>query len=216
MDSLSAEQVHRDPSILERVKDDPEAILHIVENVLRERWIEAEQYIDPHPEWFYRYREFLLNNTCADEDGYQTSLEKYEECDYDEYTYNEYTYIENFIGSPKYAYLYVKQHLETRCIQAEEIIIKDPYYAYLYARDVIKGRWIQAEEIIASHPPSAYLYAKDIIGDQWPQAEKVVSTSPKWYALFCQIKPTAYLLPKPLQSSGWKPLFNTASMMLTT
>jgi hypothetical protein len=56
----------------------------------------------------------------------------------------------------------------------EHIILKDPYYSFLYARNVIHGRWLEAEDIIKERPESTFEYATDIIKDRWPEAEDTI------------------------------------------
>jgi hypothetical protein len=68
----------------------------------------------------------------------------------------------------------------------EPFIIKGPYCAYLYARDVIKDRWIEAEPIIINDSSWAYYYARNLIKGRWIEAENIISTNSEYayrYAL---------------------------------
>ena len=51
----------------------------------------------------------------------------------------------------------------------EKIIIKNPQYAYMYARDVIQNRWIEAEDIISTSSCYTYRYSRDVIQGKLPE-----------------------------------------------
>jgi hypothetical protein len=82
---------------------------------------------------------------------------------------------------PKYAYMYVRDVLESRFIDAEPHIMKNPFYAYAYALHILNGRWHEAEKYIMDKPEAAFYYARDIIKGRWPEAEPTIMVNP-WHA----------------------------------
>ena len=83
--------------------------------------------------------------------------------------------------SPARAYWYIKDVIKDRLEEAEETIKKDPYWAYWYARNIIKGRWGEAEEIIKKDSEHAYWYARYVIKDRWPEAEEYIKKGKFWW-----------------------------------
>jgi hypothetical protein len=62
---------------------------------------------------------------------------------------------------------------DKRITYLEKKIIKNPELAYVYARDVINKRWLEAEKGIAKYPNLIYEYAKNVIKNRWPQDEEI-------------------------------------------
>lgn len=62
------------------------------------------------------------------------------------------------ITTPTQAYNFAKR-TGVRYPEAEQLIMTDPHTAYLYARDVIKGRWLEAEPFIEKNEYVWGLYA---------------------------------------------------------
>jgi len=83
--------------------------------------------------------------------------------------------------TPEEAYIKCEYKINKKL---ELIIIKNPYYAYLYARDVIKGRWIEAEEIISTDSECAYYYSRAVIKGRWTEAEDIISTNSYYSFLY--------------------------------
>jgi len=74
--------------------------------------------------------------------------------------------------TPESAYMYAKDIIKGRWVEAESIIKQEPEYAFFYALDVIKGRWVEAESIIKQNPRYAYDYARDVLKCSWEELEK--------------------------------------------
>jgi len=55
---------------------------------------------------------------------------------------------------------------------------------YMYARDVIHGRWLEAEPFIMKDTCYAYYYAIDIIKGKWPEAEPYIREDEFWYGSY--------------------------------
>lgn len=60
--------------------------------------------------------------------------------------------------SPSGVYHHAKR-TGKRWKEDEQIVMTDPHTAYLYARDIIKGRWLEAEECIEQNTYVWGLYA---------------------------------------------------------
>lgn len=80
-------------------------------------------------------------------------------------------------ASAYHAYLYARDVIEGRWLEAESLIIHSAYDACFYARDVIQGRWYEAETNIAQDAYSACCYSIDVIKDRWTEAESTIAKS---------------------------------------
>jgi hypothetical protein len=117
---------------------------------------------------------------------------------------------QQYLTNAETAYLYARDIVEGRWVEAEKVFVKHPRLAYLYARNVVEGRWKEGESIIATNPEYSvlyaifvlderrflegesiiatgadwsYKYARDVINGRWVEGEKAIATDPR-YAYF--------------------------------
>jgi hypothetical protein len=86
--------------------------------------------------------------------------------------------VEQFLTTPRLAFLYAKEVLQRRWPAGEELILKDPEFAYNYSYLVIGGRWPEAEPIIATNPSYAFKYAANLVQYRWPEGEESILRDP--------------------------------------
>lgn len=92
---------------------------------------------------------------------------------------------------PLYAYLYARDLIKDRWIEAEPVILTDANYCCYYSLMVIKGRWIDAERIIYTNAYASFLYSINILQERWYEAEPFIkNNSLVWldYSKFFNIK----------------------------
>ena len=126
--------------LLEIIKKDPRWAYNYAKDIIKGRWLEAEEIIKKDPHWAYYYAKGVIKDRWIEAEEY---IKK----------------------DPYWACCYAYIIKGSRWIEAEEIIKNDPESAYNYAIHVIKGRWIEAEEIIKKDPEWANFYAKEVIKD---------------------------------------------------
>jgi len=121
----------------EYIKYPMDAIIY-ARDVIKGRWIEAEDVIKTDPYYSYDYaREIIKGRWIEGEDTIKTD--------------------------PYRAYEYACYVIKGRWLEAEDIIKTDAQASYQYARDVIKGRWEEAEDIIKTDPLFWKLYQEEFI-----------------------------------------------------
>ena len=89
------------------------------------------------------------------------------------------------LEDPFWLYMYARDIIKDRWLEAEEYIKKDPEYAHFYAKNVIKGRWPEAEEYIKKDSRWACRYAENIIKGRWKEAEEYIKRYLYWWQLYC-------------------------------
>jgi len=105
----------RNKYLEQHIINDPEYAYRYAREVIKGRWIEAEEIIKNNTKNAYLYAIFIIENRWKK--------------------------AEEFIKKdPQYAYLYAKYVIKDRWKQAEIYIIKSPMCSYMYALDVIKGK----------------------------------------------------------------------------
>lgn len=86
------------------------------------------------------------------------------------------------VQDAQYSYLYARDIIKDRWLEAESVIMQDVYYAHLYARDIIKGRWQEAEPTIMKSPSCLLRYIEDVIQCRWLEAEHLILAYGATYA----------------------------------
>jgi mono/diheme cytochrome c family protein len=134
---------------------DAERVYAYAENIIRDRWVEAEPLIMKDPEWAYSYARNVIEGRWAEAEPY-------------------------IMKDPYWAFHYARDVIQGRWVEAEPYIMKNPQVAYWYAMGVIRGRWAEAEPYIMKDPEWGYWYARDVIRGRWTEAEPYVMKDPRW------------------------------------
>ena len=117
-----------DPVYEEIIKVNPEYACWYAENIIKDRWKEAEPYIIKNPEWIYEYCLNVIKGRWPEAEPY---------------------IMKDYWAICKYAVYIIKG----RWPEAEEILLNisntaDIRYLNMYVENIIKGRWPEAEPII--------------------------------------------------------------------
>lgn len=101
----------------------PKDAFYYARDVIKGRWVEAEEYIKWDPKWAFYYALDVIGDRWVEA----------EEC---------------IMRDSKCAYKYAYNVLKDRWVEGEEFIKRNPGCAYWYASDIIRDRWDISNRIL--------------------------------------------------------------------
>lgn len=142
-------EVVRLPELEELMKKDGFYAYKYAKDVLKDRWIEAEDAIAEGSYCFEYARDVVKGRWLRGE--------------------------KKILKNSREAMKYVMEIVKERIPEAEEEIGSEAERAYEYALEIIEGPFPMGEKALAADPKYGYLYAKNVLKNRFPEAEQNIS-----------------------------------------
>lgn len=138
---------------------DPFRAAVYAENVIQDRWPEAEDYIKTDLNAAIYYAAEVIEDRWPEAEEYIKT-------------------------SPYAAAEYASSLLDGPWPEAEPVIMSEPDAAVSYARNTLDRPWPEAEPVIMTSPSAARRYARDVLKRRWPEAEHVIKRDRGEWAVY--------------------------------
>ena len=137
--------------------EDPEVCYYYAKNIIKDRWLEAENTIMRDPERARWYHLYMIDGDPGN--------------------------IINAISSVVRSWVKRESNID-KLKSLMEPPIKDPEICCNYASKILHERWREAESLIINYPEWACRYASRIIKGPWPEAEEIIGSSHTWGLIY--------------------------------